>query len=72
MLVFPVAATGNVAATSLTLVDVLGAGLEFVTAMVDYGESSCQLPVKHSALERVLTAALGEGLLTQMQDMHMH
>jgi uncharacterized repeat protein (TIGR01451 family) len=39
MLVFPVAATGNVAATSLTLVDVLGAGLEFVSAMVDYGEA---------------------------------
>jgi uncharacterized repeat protein (TIGR01451 family) len=39
VLVFPVAATGNVAATSLTLIDVLGAGLDFVSAFVDYGES---------------------------------
>jgi uncharacterized repeat protein (TIGR01451 family) len=38
VLVFPVAATGNVAATSLTLTDVLGAGLYFVSALVDYGE----------------------------------
>jgi hypothetical protein len=39
VLVFPVAATGNVAATSLTFTDDLGVGLEFVNALVDYGES---------------------------------
>ncbi|KAF6258654.1 hypothetical protein COO60DRAFT_1638986 [Scenedesmus sp. NREL 46B-D3] len=55
VLVFPVAATGNVAATSLTLTDKLGAGLEFVVALVDNDASACS----YSNADRAITCSLG-------------
>jgi uncharacterized repeat protein (TIGR01451 family) len=67
MLVFPVAATGNVAATSLTLVDVLGAGLEFVTAMVDYGE----LHLQETCVERCFDCSMCARLATPVPGMHL-
>jgi hypothetical protein len=45
VLVFPVAATGNVAATSLTFINELSAGLEFVNALLDYGKPTWTLLV---------------------------